>query len=191
MLLLTFSGTTEAYLKHFAVHKNYNNASRMTSKWQNSLDALKNQFRYLETSAGFLKSPNRTRIPKSGGDSWHLYRGYVGAGATVVVIASFPDEEWRQDGKFCHMWLSLRQWDGPKLGAVRFFAISVMEGCWRGKAYITDLHYGVWLLKDIQTVNMELVIGRIQWQRKLEEEMETENHDFTADEMNVAKEKPC
>lgn len=51
--------------------------------------------------AGFLKSPNRTRIPKSGGASWHLYRGYVGAGATVVVIASLPDEEWRQDGKLC------------------------------------------------------------------------------------------
>lgn len=74
---------------------------------------------------------------------------------------------------------------------MRFFAIFVMEGCWRGKAYITDLHCGLWLLKDIQTVNMELVIGRIQGQRKLEEEMKTENRDFTADEIKVAKEKPC
>lgn len=40
-------------------------------------------------------------------------------------------------------------------------------------------------------MNRELVIGGNQGQRKLGEEMKTENRDFIADEMKVAKERPC
>lgn len=41
-----------------------------------------------------------------------------------------------------------------------------------------------------KTVDRELVIRGIHGQRKLGKEMKTENRDFIADEMKVAKERP-
>lgn len=47
------------------------------------------------------------------------------------------------------------------------------------------------LKRYTKTAYRESVIGGIQGQRKLGEKMKTENCDFMADEIKVAKERPC
>lgn len=147
------------YLRPFAMCKNGNDASKITSKGQSSSDVFKEHFGWQETSAGFsLNLPKRIKLNKFGGLSWLLHRGYSGAGATLVVILCLPDEGWRQDSKlwlplFTCDYLKAEEWPQTRCSEI-FFCRLCDEGVqvhfWRGRLYIKDLQCGLWLLKDTQ-----------------------------------------
>lgn len=142
-----------------------------------------------------LRSPSRIRISKYGGLNWLLHR----AVAIVTVTACLPREGWRQNSK---LWLSSYTYDYLKAverPQTRCSEIFLLQCLWRRDAGSllegNTLHErpGMWALaleSYAKTVDRELVIRGIHGQRKLGKEMKTENRDFIADEMKVAKERP-
>lgn len=77
-----------------------------------------------------------------------------------------------------------------------FFLHSMMKDCRFTSGGQKNLHkrppmWALALKRYAKTLNRELVRRGIHGPRKLEEEMKTENCDFTVDEMEVGKERPC
>lgn len=91
---------------------------------------------------------------------------------------------------FSHVTI-LRQWNGPKLCALRSFAVPDMKGC----RFTFKGGNLTWRTSRVGSGSSKIhslwVIRGIQGQRKPREEMKRENCDFIADAVKVAKERLC